>query len=90
MNLNRIFRLQKRACKIILDYNVDDVMENMQDLKILTVFDRLYLNKSKFMYKVIRGYVPQYINEMFQERTPNENEPYFKINFRTDIYPSKA
>ena len=40
MNLNKLFCLQKRACKIILDYNVDDVMESMQDLKILTVFDK--------------------------------------------------
>ena len=45
MNLNRIFHLQKQACNIILDYNVDDVMERMQDLKILTVFDRLYLKQ---------------------------------------------
>ena len=40
MNLNKFFCLQKRACKIILDNNVDDVMESMQDLKILTVFDK--------------------------------------------------
>ena len=52
MDLNRIFRLQKRACKIILEYNVDDVMESMQDLKILAVLDRLYLKNSKFIYKV--------------------------------------
>ena len=53
-------------------------MESMQDLKILTVFDRLYLKKSKFMYKVSRGDIPQYINEIietFIEKTLNENEP---------------
>ena len=30
------------------------------------------------MYKVSRGDVPQYINEMFQERTPNEIEPQLR------------
>ena len=43
MNSERIFRLQKRACKIILDYNVDNVFQSMTDLKILTVFERLFL-----------------------------------------------
>ena len=31
VNLNRIFRLQKRACKIILDYNVENVLVNMDE-----------------------------------------------------------
>ena len=28
-NLLRLFRLQKRACKIILDYNVDNIFDSM-------------------------------------------------------------
>ena len=75
VNLNRIFRLQKRACKIILDYNVVNVVESMKDLKILTVYDRLYLRKAKFMHKVSLGECPAYISELFQERVPNENIP---------------
>ena len=75
LNLNRIFRLQKRACKIILDYNVVNVVESMEDLKILTVYDRLYLRKAKFMHKVSLGECPAYISELFQERLPNENIP---------------
>ena len=75
VNLNRIFRLQKRACKIILDYNVVNVVESMEDLKILTVYDRLYLRKAKFMHKVSLGECPAYISELFQERLPNENIP---------------
>ena len=81
VNLNRIFRLQKRACKIVLDYYVVNVVESMEDLKILTVYDRLYLRKAKFMHKVSLGECPAYISELFQERVPNEN-----INIRTFIY----
>ena len=75
VNLSRIFRLQKRACKIILDYNVENVLVNMDELKILTVYDRLYLRKAKFMQKVSQGVCPPYISELFQERMLNGNIP---------------
>ena len=51
-NLQRLFRLQKRACRIILDYNVTNISESMESLKILTIYGRLFLQKAKFMYKV--------------------------------------
>ena len=50
----------------------------MQDLKILNVFDRLYLRKAKFMYMVSRGETPQNVNELFQQRPQNENEPQLR------------
>jgi hypothetical protein len=78
MNLDRIFRLQKRACKIIMDYNVVDIFETMQKLKILTVFERLYLRKAKFMYKVTKSETPQYVNEMFEPRMTNDNVPVLR------------
>ena len=36
-NKLKIFRLQKRACKVILDYNVDDSIEAMNSLKIMSI-----------------------------------------------------
>ena len=33
VNLNRIFHFQKQACKIILDYNVENVIVSMDELK---------------------------------------------------------
>ena len=44
-----------RACRVILDYNVDDSLEAFRSLKILSVYDRLFLRKAKFMYKVYHG-----------------------------------
>ena len=75
VNLNRIFRLQKRACKIILDYNVENVLESMEELKILSIYDRLYLRKAKFMYKISNNECPPYINELFHEPILHENVP---------------
>ena len=62
-----MFRLQKRVCKIIFDYNVEIVVESMEDLKILTVYDRLNLRKAKFMQKVSLGVCSPYVSELFQE-----------------------
>ena len=45
-NKLKIFKLQKRACRIILDYNVDNINEAMKTLKIMSVYDRLYLRKA--------------------------------------------
>ena len=89
-NLERIFRLQKRAVKVILDYNVDNIFQSMEDLKILTVFERLFLRKSKFMFKADRLETPQYINEMFNQRITDENTTFFKIFRFFKFYPTKA
>lgn len=35
---NRIVRLQKRAYKIILDYDVENILESMEEVKILTIY----------------------------------------------------
>ena len=75
----KIFRLQKRACRVILDYNVEDSNEAMQSLKILSVYDRLFLRKAKFMFKVYNGLTPSYISENFTLR----NETNMSVNLRS-------
>ena len=69
----KIFRLQKRACRVILDYNVEDSDE------ILSVYDRLFLRKAKFMFKVYNGLTPSYISENFTLR----NEMNMSVNLRS-------
>ena len=56
------------TCKVILDYNVDDIHEAMKTLKIMSVYDRLYLRKAKFMFKVANNMTPTYISENFTSR----------------------
>ena len=50
----KIFRLQKRACPVILDYNEEDSNEAMQSLKSI--------------FKVYNGLSPSYISENFTLR----------------------
>ena len=49
----QITKLQKRACKVILTYNVDNSTEATQSLKIMSIYDRLYLRKAKFVFKIL-------------------------------------
>ena len=75
-NKLKIYRLQKRACHVILDYNVEDTFEAMNSLKILSIYDRLFLRKAKFMFKVYNEIMfkvyneitPTYISENFTLR----------------------
>ena len=71
-NLDRIHRLQKRAVKIILDYEYSDIACSMNDLKILNIYERIFLRKAKFMYKISKSITPSYINAMFTFRPINE------------------
>ena len=72
-NLMQIERLQKRACRIILDYNCDNVYHSMDNLKIMTISERIFFRKAKFMFKVSKGITPEYINEMFTKQQDNRN-----------------
>ena len=62
---SKIFRLHKRACRVILDYNVEDSDEAIQSLRILSDYDRLFLRKEKCMFKVYNGLTSSYISENF-------------------------
>ncbi len=74
-NKCKIFRLQKRACRIILDYNVDDVQRSMTEMKMMTFYDRVFFRKAKFMFKVKNGLTPSYISEMFELRIADDTMP---------------
>ena len=78
-NKLKIFKLQKRACKVILDFNVDDPNEAMNSLKIMSIYDRLYLRKAKFMFKIFNNVAPAYISESFTLR----NNVNTSINLRS-------
>lgn len=74
-NKNMIFRLQKRACRVILDYNTENMNEAMATLGIMSIYDRIFLRKAKIMFKVYNGTAPAYISENFELRQVNEGTP---------------
>ena len=88
-NLLRLFRLQKRACKIILDYNVDNIFESMENLKIMTIYERIFFRKAKFMYKVSNSLTPSYISDMFSRRTASPNGLVLRSSTTSNYIPPK-
>ena len=45
----------------------------MNDLKIMSVSERIFFRKAKFMYTVSKGFTPEYINIIFSKRQDNRN-----------------
>ena len=68
-NKLKILRLQKRAARVILDYNVENSHEATKSLNIQSIYDRLFLRKAKFMFKVFHGIIPTYISQNFNLRS---------------------
>ena len=64
-NLNRIIRLQKRAVKIIVNYQYDNIANSMDELKILNKYEQIFLRKAKFMFKISKSVLSLYLNQMF-------------------------
>lgn len=68
--LLKIERLQKRACKLILNHDIENVFQAMNDMKIMTFSERVFLRKAKFMYKVSANITPKYTNDLFVKCEP--------------------
>ena len=83
-NLNRIYRLQKRAVKIILDYEYNNgIACSMDEVKILNIYERVFLRKAKFMFKISKSITPSYINAMFTLRPINGERGGSVVECRT-------
>ena len=70
-NLMKIYRLQKRACRSILNYEIDSMVDSLNKLKVLTIYERIFLRKAKFMFKVFIQEAPLYICDMFEPTVVN-------------------
>ena len=70
-NINKISKLQRRACKLILAQDYTDIQEALERLNILSFDQIIFLNKAKLMYKVHNNLAPVYLHELFQMRDIN-------------------
>ena len=64
-NLNCLLKLQKRACRIILEDKYTTILEALSVINILTIEQRIILQKAKFMYKVSKNRIPIYAGFFF-------------------------
>ena len=67
----RIYRLQKRACRSILNYEIDSMVDSLNKIKVLSIYERIFLRKATFMFKVFIQEAPLYICDMFEPTVVN-------------------
>ena len=70
-NTNKITKLQRRACKLILGHEYNGLFEAFERLKILSFDQSVFLSKAKIMYKIKNCLAPSYLNELFLMRDAN-------------------
>ena len=70
-NINKITKLQRRACKLILGHEYNGLFEAFERLKILSFDQSVFLSKAKIMYKIRNNLAPSYLDEMFLMRDAN-------------------
>ena len=61
-NLNKITRLQRRACKKILGHEYNGLLEAFERLKSLSFYQSIFISKAKMMYKIHNNITPSYLN----------------------------
>ena len=70
-NINRITKLQRRACKFILSQAYTGIQKALKRLNILSFDQVIFLDKVKLMYKVYNNIAPVYLHELFRMRDIN-------------------
>ena len=70
-NLTKLFRLQKRAARLIFNDYDSQSAELFKKLKWLPVESRIAQNKLVLVYKALHNMCPQYLNDMLQYQTNN-------------------
>ena len=70
-NVNKINKLQRTACKLILSNDYTYLNESLEHLNIMSFDQSVFLNKAKIMYKIYNNLAPSYLHEMFQMRENN-------------------
>ena len=74
--INKITKLQRRACKSILRNEYTNLEEARDRLKILSFNESVFLQKAKvmYMYKVANNIALEYATDLFHFRGNNSND----------------
>jgi len=65
--LDRIYKLQKRAARIILDASIDHPSKALfTELKWFTIYERIDFHKAVLLYKCLHGTAPEYLQDLFR------------------------
>ena len=71
-NIDKIKKLQRTACKIILGKDYTHLAEARNHLKMLSFDENVFLQKAKVIYKIVNNIAPEYLTDFFQMRNAND------------------
>ena len=63
-NIDKINKLQRRACKLILLHEYVSLNESLEQLDILSFDQNVFLTKAKIMYTIYNNLAPGYLHEI--------------------------
>ena len=92
VNINKITKLQRRSCKLILGQEYNGLIEALERLNMLSFDQSIFLSKAKLMYKIQNNLAPAYLNEMFLMRdiTLNNTASNLRSVTNKNLLVSKA
>ena len=67
-NTDKIIKLQRRACELILRNEYSNLEEAQDRLNMLSFSESVFLQKAKVMYKVSNNVAPEYLTDLFKMR----------------------
>ena len=70
---DKITKLQRRACKLILRNEYSNLEEAQNCLNMLSFSESVFLQKAKLMYKVSNNIAPEYLTDLFKMRESNSS-----------------
>ena len=73
LNIKKMTKLQRRACKLILGSEYSHLDEACNHLRILSFNESVFLNKAKMMYKIANNIAPSYVINLFQMRNSSDD-----------------
>ena len=82
-NLHKIEKLQRGACKLILDTDYISQEDARRQLNMLSFEELVFINKAKLMFKVTQGSSPIYNTEMFQIKGCNSEVQRLCVKIQT-------
>ena len=73
LNINKVNKLQRRSCKLILGIEYNGLIEAFKRLNILSFDQSIFLSKAKMMYKIHNNIAPSYLNMFLMRDTTLNN-----------------
>ena len=70
-NIQKVIKLQRRACKLIFGRQYKHLEEALDRFKILSFDESVFLHNAKVMYKIGNNVAPTYLTDLFHMRNIN-------------------